>query len=442
MDVLQAEAIADGFADGYTSPGGADFDSWINENLTDPSSVSDTVDLGDDESLKFLHLSFPKQSITTLKFVLNKSNQDVLKAVDDLLNRQLLTEEREFGILEDADAGGAVDDFFTVGDTFFSAKRKRKKRQRNTEVFSSELEPAATRPVSRWDQMSSEVDWIVRVLSVSKATAQSVYHAHNSSLPAALNTLLETVKWEDGSAHPDHQDNHARLFKSFPGLGSIKINYILDATKNQLTLANEVAHVLSAWRPTIGSVTSSLQHTNISAPSKSQRDSPVVGEGMTADECRAAAAEFASKRDAAFRQAATAYQRSKSDGLMGGTAMHYSQLGRDFDAKMRSYNIRAAQLSSTQRSGSSDDLDLHGLSVHEGLLVVSEGVTTWYAKTRMLETGELVKPLRIVTGLGRHSVGGEARLLPAVKKYLDREGWHYETSGGALLVTGLLKKQK
>ena len=43
---------------------------------------------------------------------------------------------------------------------------------------------------------------------------------------------------------------------------------------------------------------------------------------------------------------------------------------------------------------------------------------------------------RVVTGLGRHSKNGTARLGPAVARCLVREGWKVEVERGALVVTG------
>ncbi|CCG81182.1 FAD binding domain protein [Taphrina deformans PYCC 5710] len=449
LDTLQAEAIADGFEDGYTSPDPQFSDEEVDYNTTDPSSMSDSLDaeIGDDENLRFLKLSFPTQSLTTIRFVLNKCDQDVIKSTDELLNHELIDEERRLNAIVDGDIG-TVDDFF-AGDGQIR-KRKRKQKQQRGALLRNELDPdvLGSKPVSsRWDQMGSEVDWMVRVLALSRATVQSAYHAHHSSLPAALNALIVDSRWEDTHTHPDHEDNYARLLRSYPSLGAGRVRNILSATGEELSTANEVANVLSTYRPSVGAVTSSLSRTKISSPPapahpSSAAQDPAVGvsaAGMTASQCREMAAECASRRDAAFRQAAAAHQKSKGDGLHGGTAMYYADVGRDHDARMRAWNMKAAQLSSVARSGHADDLDLHGLSVHEALVVVRDGLAQWYSRTRMLESGTLVSPLRVVTGKGLHSVHGEAKLLPAVKKYLDREGWRYAISGGCISVTALQK---
>lgn len=360
--------------------------------------------------------------------------------MDELLNHELIDEEKRLNAIVDHGDLGTVDDFFFDGTS--KHKKRRQKRQRGM-LLKNELDPEvlSQKPaVSRWDQINSDVDWITRVLSLPKSTVQSAYHSHSSSLPAALNALLEDTKWEDYRAAPDHEDHYARMIKSYPGLGANKIKDILNATKEQLSLANEVANVLSAWRPTIGAITSTLKHTSIEPKDRARTEvaEEAVSSDLTAAECRARAAEYAERRDTAFRQAAAAYQRSKSDSLQGGTAMHYAEIGRGYDARMRSFNMRAAHLSASQKSGGDKtDLDLHGLSVHEALVVVKQGVNAWYSGTRMLESGSLVTPFRVVTGLGTHSVNGEARLLPAVRKYLEREGWKVTVSGGSILVTGL-----
>jgi hypothetical protein len=48
-----------------------------------------------------------------------------------------------------------------------------------------------------------------------------------------------------------------------------------------------------------------------------------------------------------------------------------------------------------------------------------------------------IKPLNIVTGLGKHSDHGQSRLYPTVLKLLTREGWKIDTlSRGSILVIG------
>jgi hypothetical protein len=56
-------------------------------------------------------------------------------------------------------------------------------------------------------------------------------------------------------------------------------------------------------------------------------------------------------------------------------------------------------------------------------------------------------PLRIITGIGRHSTNQTPVLMPAVTKLLDKEGWRWKWDGlgqgaaarGAVLVTGVVR---
>jgi len=72
------------------------------------------------------------------------------------------------------------------------------------------------------------------------------------------------------------------------------------------------------------------------------------------------------------------------------------------------------------------------LTVHEAEILSLEVARDWFVY------GE-VRPLRIVTGVGRHSAGGKGVLGPAVGNALEREGWKVdrgESGRGYLVVRG------
>lgn len=51
-----------------------------------------------------------------------------------------------------------------------------------------------------------------------------------------------------------------------------------------------------------------------------------------------------------------------------------------------------------------------------------------------------IRPLKIVTGAGKHSAYGEAKLMPSALKLLKQEGWRYELPHpGCILVKGVNK---
>ena len=59
----------------------------------------------------------------------------------------------------------------------------------------------------------------------------------------------------------------------------------------------------------------------------------------------------------------------------------------------------------------------HAIPVHQriplGILL-----RVWMCSSRIL--------LQVVTGVGRHSIGGRARILPAVVRYLTEAGYRFE----------------
>ena len=166
-------------------------------------------------------------------------------------------------------------------------------------------------------------------------------------------------------------------------------------------------------------------------------------------EYRSVAQEYRARRERSLFQAAQAY-RSLPGGankqLKGAAAWVYADEARRLDAKARAFSLKAAQATVQHRmltnrahlgttgSQSSDVVDLHGLTVHESLSITKEALSAWWARS---SSGN-VRPLYIVTGVGRHSRGNVAVIRPAILKMLQREGWVVdERREGQLAVRGL-----
>ena len=56
----------------------------------------------------------------------------------------------------------------------------------------------------------------------------------------------------------------------------------------------------------------------------------------------------------------------------------------------------------------------------------------------MLVGTRVGRPLRIVTGAGRHSEYGKARIRPAVISYLERRTARFTATDGEIIVTSIL----
>lgn len=128
---------------------------------------------------------------------------------------------------------------------------------------------------------------------------------------------------------------------------------------------------------------------------------------------RAEAAEEARLRNKYFDRAAAAFKRND-----GATAKKLGALGRDANERMKELHRQAAEAIFEARNPPlvTDVVDLHGLHVSEAL-------------DRLPSALEKAPPgiLRILTGTGHHTKGtGRARLRPAVKKWLQENGYFFE----------------
>lgn len=135
--------------------------------------------------------------------------------------------------------------------------------------------------------------------------------------------------------------------------------------------------------------------------------------GMLYEALRAEAAQQASIRNKYFDRAASAFKKGD-----GANAKKWSALGKDANERMKDLHRKAANAIFEARNpeGVSDVIDLHGLHV-------SEAVERLPAALDKAQAGKI----RILTGTGHHTKGtGRARLRPAVKKWLQDNGFFFE----------------
>ncbi|ODQ53960.1 hypothetical protein SAICODRAFT_6741 [Saitoella complicata NRRL Y-17804] len=460
LEVLNAEAVADGL----DAPVNDLHWSETSEELAGSTATSSALSLGaledlnlddagdlDHEALSFLVLSFPKQKLANLKIALRKCNGDVVRAVDELLNKELLDQEKE---IEGLPQSGTVDDLF-VGDGLPRRKGKKKKHVHDT----SPTEDESVQNGSSWERFGIEVEWLTKHLHLPREKVTSAYHAASSSLPAALRTLLSLPRDEASEicAREDYIQNLVTLERSHGMVTTETCTNILVAAHGDMETATSIANILqrSATAPRGSSTTSSATVSGTSTPRKTpattQTKSYAAASLIDEDDIRnpaqvrALAQEYAAKRDAAYRQAALAFKRGKSDHLLGGATSYYSDLGRSYDAKFRKWQQLAAT-SHVASNSTANRIDLHGVSVQEALVITKEAVTQWWSRTKVMEykTHDVgAGALWIITGVGNHSEGGEARLGPAVRRWLERDGWVVKGGGkGSLVVTGVVKMGK
>lgn len=78
--------------------------------------------------------------------------------------------------------------------------------------------------------------------------------------------------------------------------------------------------------------------------------------------------------------------------------------------------------------GNNCSIDLHGTTVAEAIQIV-KGVLK-------VDPPSTVRPLKIITGRGKHSTNGVSVLGPAVNNALLEEGWNVAKWDGGLIVRG------
>ncbi|CAG8724459.1 3065_t:CDS:2, partial [Acaulospora morrowiae] len=155
--------------------------------------------------------------------------------------------------------------------------------------------------------------------------------------------------------------------------------------------------------------------------------------------CRQMANEYMEKRNDAFRKAVKAWKNSRNSRYGdGGIASHYSADGHKYDQEMKKWNSRAVKSMLKQRSRIDEYLlDLHGLTVNEAITVVKERLSRLHnSKGTTKSGGMFFRPLKIITGVGKHSPNGIAKLPEAIDRFLHENKWDFSKHKGYVLVKG------
>lgn len=142
---------------------------------------------------------------------------------------------------------------------------------------------------------------------------------------------------------------------------------------------------------------------------------------VTYDDIRSEAALHAKLRSEAFQKATHAWAKRQ-----GEMAAFYAQQGHMHTKHMQEANQRAAALILKTQGAQQNRVDLHGLYVKEALETIEERI----------QNGEPGSVLYVITGKGSHSRDGQARIKPAVLRYLQEHHIRcQELNAGMLQVT-------
>ncbi|KAG8946542.1 hypothetical protein FRC04_011600 [Tulasnella sp. 424] len=178
---------------------------------------------------------------------------------------------------------------------------------------------------------------------------------------------------------------------------------------------------------------------------------PDLNDETSEKECREMAAYYRRRREESLREA-TKYWRGNGGGRRGGgsvgrggdVALYYAEESRDYDRQSREWSMKAAKAMVNSRRVNGKDpnsVDLHGTNTQEALAIAREAVRDWWSTYGSEDGRTAKKSFSIITGRGNHSRGGVGVIGPAVKNFLEGEGWRFTQRPGTFVVTGSMRKR-
>ncbi|CRG84078.1 hypothetical protein PISL3812_01415 [Talaromyces islandicus] len=402
-----------------------------------------------EEKAGYLAEMFPSVAEYTIKHSLAKCDSDVDRAMDVLLNLAFF-DSQDGQSPADEDARISI----PKGIDGFVAPQGPKKKGKNRKTKAKAKSPAGARLPeiyeqngslvrNKWNDAKDDLDFIhSRTAAVlKKETVASVYHQNHASRSETIKYLASANAPKTASEDETVVALVAELVQEFPTISIPMLEGLLNITGNSVSAANELARatLFQPARPLSDII-------RIAAPAPVLDEEDTVPKRTTAvprtasdyTTVQSTANAHFTAGSTAFVKASAAYRRGKSDRLMGGAAAYYASVGREHLEKAKRESSAAADALVSSQS-SADSLDLHGVSVQDGVRIASERVAYWWESLGdskyALGTG-MRGSYRIITGAGRHSRDGTSRLGPAVGKMLAREGWKVEVGQGVLVVTG------
>lgn len=422
-----------------------------------PDGTLSLLGATEEDKVSYLSEMFPNTERFTIQHTLRKSNEDVDRSMDVLLNFAFFEDEQPNE--EDVVTVPKGVDGFENDDAGRKKNRKRRGKKRNGTNGSSiglyELalqEPSST--VNKWDTVQKDVDFIcARTFPIlKKETVTSNYHANGASLSATIQSLAKSHAPKDNDTiteDPVMVRQVDELMHDFPEILPETLAGLLGITRNSISAAHELAKAYMT-NPIPRSAAELIKFTS-SPPADVEEEAPArrvaePGSSRGHAQLTASAGYHFSAGANAITKASAAYRRGKSDRLMGGAAAYYSAVGRDHLERAKRENAASAD-ALVSRQSSWNELDLHGVSVQDAVRISAVRVANWWeslgdTKYMRGSDGDAARGgYRIITGVGRHTHDGTSRLGPAVAKMLAREGWRVEVEQGFLRVVGVVRRR-
>ncbi|KAL2368352.1 smr domain-containing protein [Blastomyces gilchristii SLH14081] len=421
--------------------------------------VSRIAGLTAEGKMTYLMDMFPSIDQYTILHTLRKCGEDIDRSMDVLLNLAFFEDQSADDQEGRVSIPKGIDGFES---NIQSRGRKRTRNKQSSGKQASQRQMRASSALThhkinkvdnKWENSKRDVDFICSRTYLSPNSVTSAYHLNGASLPNTLHSLASTEAEQHAKAMMNNSvtiTQITELQQEFHKVSPEKLAGLLRLARNSTSAASELATVMITVKPpplARGIVQIKQAPINLDdSPAHSQK-TPSWTPQPRRDHLtsRSIADSHIIAGHSAFNKANSAYRRAKSDHLMGGAAGYYSAVGRDHMEKAKKEAAAAAD-ALVESQSNSRLLDLHGVSVQHAVSIVKRKVEAWWdslgdTKYAPGGWGPVQEGYRIITGLGRHSRNGTARVGPAVARALANEGWKVEVGEGYLTVMGMARRR-
>ncbi|KAI9726759.1 MAG: hypothetical protein M1828_000615 [Chrysothrix sp. TS-e1954] len=420
--------------------------------------------LDKEEKLELLKAAFPNSSDFTISHTLGRCRGQLDRAMDELLNHAYI----EDGETSDQDGKMQLRGIDAFSEDNAGRRGRKKNRKKKGQVRSDETDKRgasvpsqpATKSTTSWKSGQADIEYISKRVNVPRGKVSALFFQHGATIASTIRAMINdpslapaTAKIE--SSDPVVQAHAFELGEEFPKIPAAQLAALVRLTHPSTSDAHDLAKAVSInhSNPSTLKIVTQYEPLNIDedygspdewtvVSNKKTPSPPANGQGSSGS----ALAKTIALRDQRARvQAAAAARKARSNRLMNGAAGYYSQVSRDEAVARRDFTAQQAD-AHVRAQSTRGTVDLHGVSVPHALRIARAKTHEWWqAGGRRVkgldgrvsvQGGDAPPVLNIVTGLGRHSEGGRAKIGPAVGRMLEREGWHTSYDEGVWTVSG------
>ncbi|KAG8987882.1 hypothetical protein FRB90_003076 [Tulasnella sp. 427] len=170
---------------------------------------------------------------------------------------------------------------------------------------------------------------------------------------------------------------------------------------------------------------------------------PDLNDETTEKECREMVAYYKRRREETLREA-TRYWKGNGGGTKNGVnigrggevALYYAE-----EVRIEVQSVLRGNKSPNNSYSYPTSIDLHGTNTQEALTIARQAVEDWWSEYGRQDGNGPTKYFSIITGRGNHSRGGVGVIGPAVKTFLETEGWRFTQRPGTFVVTGSSRRR-